>query len=170
MDSLEVPNRVILDSSVIIGLLRNKPEEVRLIRELEAKAELATTTINTFEVYYGAYRSRMIQRNLVSVKGFLSIVELLAFDEGVAELAGQVLAELESEGQGVDMRDLFIGCIAVSKGFTVVTHNKEDFMRIPKLHVVLPAPHATNHSFPSRKDANKPSQNSKENETAHKYT
>ena len=139
MDSLEVPNRVILDSSVIIGLLRNKPEEVRLIRELEAKAELATTTINTFEVYYGAYRSRMIQRNLVSVKGFLSIVELLAFDEGVAELAGQVLAELESEGQGVDVRDLFIRCIAVSKGFTVVTHNKEHFMRIPKLHVVLPS-------------------------------
>jgi len=36
VDSLEVPKRVILDSSVIIGLLRNKPEEVRLIRELEA--------------------------------------------------------------------------------------------------------------------------------------
>jgi len=139
VDSLEVPKRVILDSSVIIGLLRNKPEEVRLIRELEAKAELATTTVNAFEVYYGAYRSRMVQRNLVSVKGFLSAVELLAFDEGVAELAGQVLAELESEGRGVDVRDLFIGCIAVSKGFTVVTHNKEHFMRIPRLHVVLPS-------------------------------
>ena len=112
---------------------------MRLIRELEAKAELAATTVNAFEVYYGAYRSRMVQRNLVSVKGFLSTVEVLAFDEGVAELAGQVLAELESEGRGVDVRDLFIGCIAVSKGFTVVTHNKEHFMRIPKLHVVLPS-------------------------------
>jgi len=139
VESLEVPKRVILDSSVIIGLLRNKPEEVRLVRELEAKADLATTVISAFEVYYGAYRSRMVQRNLVSVKGFLSAVELLAFDEGVAELAGQVLAELESEGKGIDVRDLFVGCVAVSKGFTVVTHNKEHFRRIPRLHVVVPS-------------------------------
>jgi len=39
----------------------------------------------------------------------------------------------------MDVRDLFIGCIAVSKGFSVATHNKEHFRRIPRLHVLTPS-------------------------------
>lgn len=139
MVSLEVTKRVILDSTILIGVLRNKREEAELIRELEAKTKLATTTINAFEVYYGAYKSKDVQRNLASVKGLLSTLELLTVDEGSAETAGQVLAELESEGQSIDVRDLFIGCVAVSNGFTVLTHNKQHFQRIPKLHVVTPS-------------------------------
>jgi tRNA(fMet)-specific endonuclease VapC len=136
---LEVPKRVILDSTVVIGLLRNKREDVQLVRALEAEAELATTAVNAFEVYYGACKSKEVERNLVSAKGFLSTLQLLAFDDGSAELAGKVFADLESEGKPVDVRDLFIGCIALSKGFTVVTHNKDHFQRIPRLHVVEPS-------------------------------
>ncbi|MDI6847581.1 MAG: type II toxin-antitoxin system VapC family toxin [Candidatus Bathyarchaeia archaeon] len=136
---MEVTKRVILDSTILIGVLRNKREEAELIRELEAETKLATTTINAFEVYYGAYKSKDVQRNLASVKGLLSTLELLTVDEGSAETAGQVLAELESEGQSIDVRDLFIGCVAVSYGFTVLTHNKQHFQRIPKLHVVTPS-------------------------------
>jgi len=136
---LEVTKRVILDSTILIGVLRNKREEAELIRELEAETKLATTTINAFEIYYGAHKSKDVQRNLASVKGLLSTLELLTVDERSAETAGQVLAELESEGQSIDMRDLFIGCVAVSNGFTVLTHNKQHFQRIPKLHVVTPS-------------------------------
>ena len=136
---MEVPKRVILDSTVVIGLLRSKREDVKLVRTLEAEAELATTTVNAFEVYYGACKSKEVERNLVSVKGFLSTIELLTFDDGSAELAGQVFAELEAEGKRIDVRDLFIGCIALSKGFTVVTRNKDHFQRIPRLHVVDPS-------------------------------
>lgn len=134
-----VPKRVILDFTVIIGLLRNKREVVQFVRELEAGAELATITLNAFEVFYGAYKSRDVQRNLASVKGFLSTLELLTVDEVSADLAVQVLAELELKGKSIDVRDLFIGCIAVSHGFAVVSHNKQDFQRIPKLHVVTPS-------------------------------
>jgi len=145
MVSLEVPKRVILDSTVIIGLLRNKLSEVQLVRAVEAEAELATTTVNAFEVYCGAYKSKDVERNLVSAKGFLSIVELLAFDDGSAELAGEVLAELESKGKSIDFRDLFIGCIALNNGFTVITHNKKHFQQIPRLHVVTPSEVEINH-------------------------
>jgi predicted nucleic acid-binding protein len=130
---------VILDSTVIIGLLRNKLREVQLVRALEAEAELATTAVNAFEVYCGAYKSKDVERNLVSAKGFLSAVELLAFDDGSAELAGELLAELESRGKSVDFRDLFIGSVALSNGFTVVTHNKKHFQQIPRLHVLAPS-------------------------------
>jgi tRNA(fMet)-specific endonuclease VapC len=136
MVSLETPKRVILDSTLIIGLLRNKPKDAQLVRNIEAKAKLATTAINAFEVYFGAYKSKNVERNLASVKGFLSTVQLLMLEEGSAELAGQVLAELESKGKSVDYRDLFIGCIALHNGFAIVTHNTKHFKDIPKLHVL----------------------------------
>jgi uncharacterized protein with PIN domain len=50
MEVLEFPRRVVLDSSVIVGILRNKNEDVRVVRELEVKAKIATTTTNAFEV------------------------------------------------------------------------------------------------------------------------
>jgi len=136
---MEAPKRVILDSTILIRHLRKKREEVALIRELEVGSELATTTINTFEVYYGAYKSRDIEQNLASAKGFLSTLLLLTLDDESAEQAGQVLADLELRGQTIEMRDLFIGCIAVNKGFAVLTHNKQHFERIPKLHVITPS-------------------------------
>lgn len=49
--------------------------------------------------------------NLASVKGFLSTIITLEFDELSAERSGQVLAQLESKGLTVDSRDLFTGCI-----------------------------------------------------------
>jgi predicted nucleic acid-binding protein len=136
MVALEIPKRVILDSTVIIGLLRNKPKDVQLVRNIEASAELATTAVNAFEVYFGAYKSKNVERNLASVNGFLSTIQLLMLEEGSAELAGQVLAELESKGKSIDYRDLFIGCIALRNGFTIVTHNTKHFKEIPKLHVL----------------------------------
>jgi len=135
---------VIIDSTVIIGLFRNKRIDAQFIKEIEARAELATTTVNAFEIFYGAYKSKDVERNLVSAKGFFSTVKLLEFDDGSAELAGQVLAEMESRGKSVDFRDLFIGCIAINKGFTVVTHNKMHFKQIPKLHVMEPSEIASN--------------------------
>ncbi len=138
MVSLETAKRVILDSSVIIKILRRK-EEAQLVQKLEAETKLATTAINAFEVYYGAYKSKDVQRYLTVAKGFLSTLELLLMDEPSAEIAGQTIAELRSKGQTIDMRDLFIGCIAIRNGFSILTHNKQHLQRIPKLHVITPS-------------------------------
>ncbi|MEM3630822.1 MAG: type II toxin-antitoxin system VapC family toxin [Nitrososphaerota archaeon] len=139
MVTLEIPKRIILDSTIIIGILRNKLNDVQLVRKIEAKADIATTTINAFEIYFGAYKSKNLERNLASTKGFFSTIKLLPFDDNCAELAGQVLAELESKGKTIDYRDLFIGCITLSNGYTLITRNKKHFQDIPRLHVIDPS-------------------------------
>lgn len=136
---METAKRVILDSTIIIKHLRKRKEETQLVQELEARAKLATTSINAFEVYYGAYRSVDVQRNLTAAKGFFSTLELLVMDESSAEIAGRTIAELRSKGQTIDMRDLFVGCIAIRNGFAVLTHNKQHLQRIPRLHVITPS-------------------------------
>lgn len=51
--------RVIIDTDILIDLLRNKPQAASLIRRLEeSNCLLATTAINAFELYFGAHKSK----------------------------------------------------------------------------------------------------------------
>jgi predicted nucleic acid-binding protein len=123
---------------VVIAHLRKKAE-ARLIAVLQERSELATTVVNAFELWYGAYKSKHAEVNLSSVKGFLSTIELLVMDQGIAEKAGEVLAQLERAGRAIDPKDLFIGCMALKEGYAVLTHNREHFQRIPALRVLTPS-------------------------------
>ncbi|MDV3278465.1 MAG: type II toxin-antitoxin system VapC family toxin [Nitrososphaerales archaeon] len=134
---MEVPKKVVLDTTVMIRHLRGK--EPRLMSELESRAEPATTIINVFELYHGAHKSREVRRNLSAVKGFLSTLEVLTMDDASAERSGEVLAKLEREGRAIDPRDLFIGCVAIENGYAIVTDNREHFERIPELLVLAPS-------------------------------
>jgi len=130
---MEVPKKIVLDTTIVIGHLRGR--EPRLMSMLESRAELATTIVNAFELYHGAYKSREVRRNLSAVKGFLSTLEVLTMDDASAERSGEVLTKLEREGRTIDPRDLFIGCVAVEKGYAVLTDNREHLERIPELLV-----------------------------------
>lgn len=135
---METPKRVVLDTDIIVDHLRGKaPRD--LFRQLEEKSELATTVINAFELYYGAYKSRKTRTNLASVKGFLSTIAILEQDDASAEKAGQILAELEERGNPIDPRDLFIGCVALTRGFSVLTNNRRHLERVRDLLVLSPS-------------------------------
>jgi predicted nucleic acid-binding protein len=135
---MAVPKRLVLDTDVIIEHLREKTGP-SLIGRLQDESALATTLINAFELYYGAYKSKNSRTNLASVKGFLSTITTLEFDEPSAERSGQVLAQLESKGLTIDSRDLFIGCISLAHGYPLLTLNRRHLERIPGLLVITPS-------------------------------
>jgi tRNA(fMet)-specific endonuclease VapC len=79
-----------------------------------------------------------VRTNLASVKGFLSTIVVLEFNEQSAEKAGQFMAQLEAKGLAIDPRDLFIGCIALTHGYPLLTNNRRHLDRIPELLVLTP--------------------------------
>jgi len=132
---MEIPKRIVLDTTVLIEHLRNKSDVINRL----GNAELATTVINAFELYFGAFKSKKIEKNLTAAKGLLSTLELLYITESTAEKAGRTLAELQVKGENIEIRDLLIGSIAATDGFSVLTHNKRDFEKIPELYVITPS-------------------------------
>ncbi len=135
---MEIPKRIVLDSDIIIEHLRGGAAS-SIVRRLEEESELATTIINVFELYYGVYKSRNVGTNLASVKGFLSTVKVLELDEVSMEKSGQVLAQLEGRGGRIDARDLFIGCVSLTRGYPVLTNNRRHLQRIQDLLVLTPS-------------------------------
>lgn len=129
-------NTIIVDSDILIDLIREVPEVVEQIKKLEVESELGTTDINVFELYLGAYKSHKKEKELASVKGALNALFLTSTDEDSMEMAAKIITDLEKEGKIIPLRDLFIGAICLTNSFKLFTRNKKHFERIEGLKLL----------------------------------
>jgi tRNA(fMet)-specific endonuclease VapC len=129
--------KAIIDTDILIDFLRNKRETVAFVGGLEEKRVLlSTTVVNAFELYYGARKSRKPEKNLQATKKLLSRLILLPLTPKSAQTAGHIYAELETKGQSIGLRDTLIGAIALTREFSVATHNIEHFRKIKDLRII----------------------------------
>lgn len=129
--------KVIIDTDILIDVLRSKKEALTLVSELEMKKFLlATTTVNAFELYYGAHKSNQQEKGLKSTKTLLNRLVLLPFTSRSAQKAGHIYAELEKTGQSIGLRDSFVAAIALTRGFAVATGNTQHFRKIADLRII----------------------------------
>lgn len=129
--------KTIIDTDVLIDLLRNKKEAVAFVARLQDKnLLLSTTVINQFELHYGAHKSRNPEKNLQATKRLLNKLQILPLTPRSAEKADYIFAELETKGQTIGLRDTFIGAIALTREFSVATYNTEHFKKTPNLKII----------------------------------
>jgi len=133
---MENLNFVVLDTDILIGLLRGKEDIVQLVKSLEDNnAIFLTTAINEFELYFGAYKSKFKDANIKAVHNLLQKLEVVPFVHPATEIAGRIYSELSKKGQPLEIRDLFIASITLSVNAILVTHNKKHFTRITGLKI-----------------------------------
>ncbi|MCZ7397233.1 MAG: type II toxin-antitoxin system VapC family toxin [Candidatus Methanoperedens sp.] len=124
---------IVIDTDVLIDLLRDKGYAVSKIRSLEKNDELATTDINAFELYFGAYNSRDKASNIASTKGLLKTLTLMHTKDESMETAGRIFAQRRAKGKMIEIRDLLIGSIALQNGYKLLTNNRGHFEGIEGL-------------------------------------
>lgn len=136
MEKMET-NRTVIDTDILIDFLRNKKEAVALIVQLEEKKTLlCTTTINAFELCYGAYKSKNTSQNLQATKNLLGRLVVFPLNYRSAQKAGEIYSQLESEGYPVGVKDTLIAAIALTRKSAVATRNIEHFKKIKDLNLV----------------------------------
>ena len=123
---------LVLDTDVLVSDLRGKTS---ILRKLE-NSNVATTVVNAFELFHGAYKSKESSGNLAAARGLLESLRVLNLNVKAAERAGEVLARAQESGQTIEIRDLLIGCIAREEGLSLLANNVKRFQRIPGLTVV----------------------------------
>ncbi|MBI2651882.1 type II toxin-antitoxin system VapC family toxin [Candidatus Woesearchaeota archaeon] len=132
----QMENKICLDTDFLVNFLRNNKEEIEFIKENEANKDLATTYINLFELYYGAYKSNKKNINLKAISVLLSRINILNFSNESVQKAGEILAKLEREGKSIEFRDIFIGTIALVNNYSIKTNNIKHFNRIEGLNIL----------------------------------
>ena len=96
--------------------------------------ELATTVVNLFELFLGAFKYREAKTSLTGVKGLSSTLRILSFTEEASLLVAKILSGLEKAGRGIEIRDLPVGGRVLQEGYAVATENKEHSQRHTRPH------------------------------------
>jgi tRNA(fMet)-specific endonuclease VapC len=123
----------LLDTNIVVALLRNKPVCVRerLRRAVSENATIIVSSVVLFELWYGVARSGRRQENTERLRVFLSgNVSVLSFEEGDAAIAGDLRANLEKGGTMIGPYDLLIAAQSLRTSATLATANVTEFARV----------------------------------------
>jgi predicted nucleic acid-binding protein len=115
--------RILLDTSVLIDLLRNRKGRRLFVRELVQEGhELVITATNLAEVYAGMWPS---ERG--PTKQLVSALECLPLDCETAELAGNLRFHWARQGRTLHLADTMIAASAIRNRLILLTDNVKDF-------------------------------------------
>ena len=125
-----------MDTDFLVALLRNKPEAAKKAEEYDSlNAEVSTTSMNAFEIYLGAFRSKDAVKNVKQADDLLNSINTLALTLESSRRSSEILSELLRTGTPIGLRDAIIAGIALVGGCTLVTRNMEHFKRITGLSI-----------------------------------
>jgi predicted nucleic acid-binding protein len=124
-------------SSFLIDLLRGKEEAVKLkARSLDQRFTVkAITSISVMELWRGALKKGASEEEKKKIKDIISSYLLYSFDEEAAQHAAEIESILSKAGEIIDIEDIMIAGIALSKKEGIVTRNQKHFQQIKELEI-----------------------------------
>jgi tRNA(fMet)-specific endonuclease VapC len=125
--------RYLLDASAVIALLNDRSSRLARRARRESPNDLAISVIVAHELFYGAYKSARVDRNLTLIDALRFAV--LDFDVEDARRAGEIRALLAGKGTPIGAYDVLIAGQALARGMILVTQNTREFIRVPGLRI-----------------------------------
>lgn len=125
----------LLDSNICIFMIRDKTHYLREKIKQFSPSLLHLSVVTVAELEYGAAKSQNHIREHMAVLNFVSPFDILNFTPKDAENFGLIRAYLEKKGIPIGPYDLEIAAQAMTRDLTVVTHNYDEFSRIPWIRV-----------------------------------
>lgn len=125
----------LIDSDVLIDVLKGRQSAAAWIAEYSRDNLLITSSVNVFELARGWDSDRATEAGMALLREFI----ILPLDTRAALEAAVIDTELRQRGTPLDAGDLLIAGMARANGLAVITRNVRHFGRIEGLEVVTPA-------------------------------
>ena len=125
----------LLDTNICIYLLKGQYPKLKEKLLSSDPSSLFISSVTVFELEYGAAKSKWAERTRIQLALFLAPFTILPFDADDAVAAGRLRGELAARGKLIGPYDIQIAAQALSRHLTVVTHNVDEFKRVPDLDV-----------------------------------
>jgi tRNA(fMet)-specific endonuclease VapC len=125
----------ILDTDILIALLKGTQEAKEKIGLLEQQGtQISTTIITAYELLKGAQISNKAQYNLVKIRELLSNITILELSYNAIETASEIYGELRKTGSVIGEFDILIAAIARTLNEELLTKD-EHFGSIKKIQI-----------------------------------
>ena len=113
----------LLDTNIIVDLLRRRPETRLLVENLLDQGQpLASCPITITEVYAG-----MRAHEEKTTRAFMASLVFLPVTSEIAEQAGYLKARYARRGKVLSLQDATVAAVSIAHGCTLVTENIKDF-------------------------------------------
>lgn len=128
-------NAYLIDTSIIVGFLRNRKEIVEFVKNLTG--QLASSFICLAELYEGVFRVRDFRQEEKGVIAFFEgLDDIYSVDQEVAKIFGKLRSELKQEGKVIEDLDILLAATCLAHDLTLVTANAKHFKRIKDLQLL----------------------------------
>jgi len=125
--------KYMLDTNICVYLIKKKPENVLINLHSKMDDGVAISAITLAELVHGVEASAFPEKNSIALNQFLSIVDILPFDDEAAAEYGKICATLRRLGTPIGALDMLIAAHAKAKGLIIVTNNVGEFERVEGL-------------------------------------
>jgi tRNA(fMet)-specific endonuclease VapC len=125
----------LLDTNICIYIIKKKPKTVLDHLKSKLSKDIYISSITIAELEYGIAKSKYPEQNKISLIEFVSIFNILNFDDNDAVEFGPIKANLEKKGTIIGPMDLLLAAQAISKKYILVTNNLREFERIEGLQI-----------------------------------
>ena len=122
-----------LDTNVIIDAIQNKKPSLRDYFKKIYASDIFVSTIVIAELEFGAAHSKNYLKNKSLYEQFIKDFAVVPFVKEYCTLYGEIRQQLTKIGQPIGLNDLLIATTAMANGSILVTHNTDEFKRIPNL-------------------------------------
>lgn len=127
--------KYMLDTNICVYLIKKKPEIVLTRLQSNMGDGIGISAITLAELQHGVEASAYPEKNTLALNQFLSIVEIMPFDDEAAAEYGKICAALRRQGTPIGTMDTLIAAHARAKGLIIVTNNTREFERVDGLEL-----------------------------------
>lgn len=129
--------RYMLDTNILICLIRNKPIEVaERINALTEYDTLCMSFVTYAELIKKAEKSSNTNRTLKQLEELTQLIEVnYELDSTICHHYAHHMTQLELAGTPIGDNDLWIACHALAQGMTLVTNNMRAFEWVDGLQI-----------------------------------
>jgi tRNA(fMet)-specific endonuclease VapC len=123
----------LLDTNICIYAIKKKPFNVLEQIKVKSKLGIYISALTVAELEYGIENSIKVEENRISLLKYLSLFNILPFDDKDAIPYGKLKSKLRKEGRIIGPIDMLLAAQAISKDLIFVTNNIKEFERIENL-------------------------------------
>jgi len=122
-----------LDTDICIYYINDSSPSVSARLKRMPLKSIKIPSMVAAELLHGAEKSGRREQNLKHYKEFLSLYEIISFDEKAAEHYAVIKVNLERKGIIIGGNDLIIAAIVLANNGVIVSHNTAEFSRVDGL-------------------------------------
>lgn len=124
---------IFLDTNICAYFMSRKYPNVTAQFKARDPHTLCLSALVAGELAYGVELSTRVDSNRSNLNAFLSMMQIVPWDEQAMWHYGVQKARLKKAGTKIGEIDLLLGCQALALGATMVTNNTREFERIEGL-------------------------------------